>query len=119
MKKFLIGAAILASLAAGAVQAQPVPADRAVKYRQSALTVMSTSFGRIGAHIKGDAKLDALSSLARALVESRGVVPADALDSVRRAGYTDAQVIEMMRYLMQRLKIIVEPACCRRCPPTR
>jgi len=59
MKKFLIGAAVLASLAAGSVAAQSVPADRAVKYRQSALTVMSTSFGRIGAYVKGDAKLDA------------------------------------------------------------
>ncbi|HEY4374580.1 MAG TPA: cytochrome c [Burkholderiales bacterium] len=58
MKKILIGAAVLASLAAGSVAAQ-VPADRAVKYRQSALTVMSTSFGRIGAHVKGDIKLDA------------------------------------------------------------
>jgi cytochrome c556 len=57
MKKVLIGAAVLASLAAGSVAAQ-VPADRAVKYRQSALTVMSTSFGRIGAHVKGDIKLD-------------------------------------------------------------
>lgn len=57
MKKVLIGAAVLASLAAGSVAAQ-VPADRAVKYRQSALTVMSTSFGRIGAHLKGDIKLD-------------------------------------------------------------
>jgi cytochrome c556 len=58
MKKVLIGAVVLASLAAGSVAAQ-VPADRSVKYRQSALTVMSTSFGRIGAYVKGDAKLDA------------------------------------------------------------
>jgi cytochrome c556 len=57
MKKVLIGAAVLAALTAGSAAAQ-VPADRAVKYRQSALTVMSTSFGRIGAHIKGDAKLE-------------------------------------------------------------
>lgn len=56
MKKILIGAAVLASLAAGAAQAQ-VPADRSVKYRQSALTVMSTSFGRIGAVVKGDVTL--------------------------------------------------------------
>jgi len=35
----------------------------------------------------GDAKLDALSSLARALVETRGLVPADVLDAVRRAGF--------------------------------
>ena len=57
MKKILIGAAILASLAAGAAQAQPVAADRSVKYRQSALTVLATSFGRIGAVVKGDVTL--------------------------------------------------------------
>jgi len=57
MKKVLIGAAVLAALAAGSVAAQ-VPADRSVKYRQSALTVMSTSFGRIGAYVKGDLKLE-------------------------------------------------------------
>ncbi len=57
MKKVLIGAAVLASLAAGSVAAQ-VPADRSVKYRQSALTVMSTSFGRIGGYVKGDVKLE-------------------------------------------------------------
>ena len=67
MKKVLIGAAVLASLAAGSVAAQ-VPADRAVKYRQSALTVMSTSFGRIGAHIKGDIKLDGAALASNAQV---------------------------------------------------
>ena len=59
MKKVMMVAAVLATLAAGSVSAQSVPADRSVKYRQSALTVMSTSFGRIGAFVKGDAKLDA------------------------------------------------------------
>lgn len=59
MKKILIGAAVLASLAAGSVCAQQVAADKSVKYRQNALNVMSTSFGRIGAHVKGDIKLDA------------------------------------------------------------
>ena len=67
MKKILIGAVVLASLAAGSAAAQ-VPADRSVKYRQSALTVMSTSFGRIGAHVKGDAKLDAAALYANAEV---------------------------------------------------
>jgi cytochrome c556 len=65
MKKVLIGAALLASLAAGSVAAQ-VPADRAVKYRQSALTVMSTSFGRIGAYNKGEIKLDSAALIANA-----------------------------------------------------
>lgn len=67
MRKILIGAAVLASLAAGAAQAQ-VPADRAVKYRQSHLTVMAASFGRIGAHLKGDAKLDQAALYANAEV---------------------------------------------------
>jgi cytochrome c556 len=61
MKKVLIGAAVLAALSASLVSTSAsaqVPADRAVKYRQSALTVMATSFGRIGAHIKGDIKLE-------------------------------------------------------------
>ena len=52
MKKVLLAAAVLAAFAAGAAQAQ-VPPDRSVKYRQSALTVMSTHLGRIGANAKG------------------------------------------------------------------
>jgi uncharacterized peroxidase-related enzyme len=44
----------------------------------------------------GDAKLDALSSFARALVETRGAVPVDALEDVRDAGYTDAQIVDVM-----------------------
>ena len=44
----------------------------------------------------GDAKLDALSSLARTLVETRGLVPAEALQNARRAGYTDAQVVDLV-----------------------
>ena len=56
MKKVLLAAAVLAAFAAGAAQAQ-VPPDRSVKYRQSALTVMSNHLGRIGAHAKGAATL--------------------------------------------------------------
>ena len=52
MKKVLMAAAVLAAFAAGAVQAQ-VPPDRSVKYRQSALTVLSNHVGRLGAHAKG------------------------------------------------------------------
>jgi uncharacterized peroxidase-related enzyme len=42
----------------------------------------------------GDTRLDALSALARTLVETRGLVPIDVLDGVRRAGYTDAQIVD-------------------------
>jgi uncharacterized peroxidase-related enzyme len=44
----------------------------------------------------GDAKLDALSSFARALVETRGAVPAGVVDKVREAGYTDAQIVDVV-----------------------
>jgi alkylhydroperoxidase family enzyme len=44
----------------------------------------------------GDAKLDALSSLARVLVETRGVAPTDTIDGVRRAGSTDAQIVDLV-----------------------
>ena len=44
----------------------------------------------------GDAKLDALSSLARVLVETRGVAPTDTIDGVRSAGYTDAQIVDLV-----------------------
>ena len=56
MKNVLLSVAVLAAFAAGAAQAQ-VPADRSIKYRQSALTVMSTHLGRIGAHAKGAATM--------------------------------------------------------------
>lgn len=57
MKKVLIVAGVLATLMAGSAAAQ-VPADRSVKYRQSALTVMATSWGRVNAVAKGEAKLE-------------------------------------------------------------
>lgn len=43
----------------------------------------------------GDGKLDTLLSLVRALIETRGVVPAALLDDVRRVGYTDAQIVDV------------------------
>ncbi len=52
MKTVLMAAAVVAAFAAGAAQAQ-VPAERSVKYRQGALTVMSVHVGRLGAHAKG------------------------------------------------------------------
>ena len=52
MKKVLLAAAVLAAFAAGAAQAQ-VPAERSIKYRQGALTVLSVHVGRLGQHAKG------------------------------------------------------------------
>ena len=56
MKKVFLGAAVIAVLAAGAVQAQ-VPADRSVVYRKAGFQMMSNHFGRINAHIKGERTL--------------------------------------------------------------
>lgn len=44
----------------------------------------------------GDTKLDALASFTRSLVETRGAVSADVLGNVRDAGYTDAQIVDVM-----------------------
>ena len=77
MKKVLLGAAVIASFVAAAAQAQ-VPADRSVKYRQSALTVMSNHFGRINAHIKGERQLTpAQLELSAAVVEDMSKVAYD------------------------------------------
>ena len=44
----------------------------------------------------GDAKLDALAAFARVLVQTRGPVPTEVVDAVRGAGYTDAQIVDVM-----------------------
>jgi cytochrome c556 len=59
MKSLLCLTVAAATLAASSISFAQVAPDRSVKYRQSALTVMGTSFGRLNAHAKGDIKLDA------------------------------------------------------------
>jgi len=44
----------------------------------------------------GDAKLDALASFTRTLVQTQGPVPAEAVERVRAAGYADAQIVDVM-----------------------
>lgn len=44
----------------------------------------------------GDVRLDALTGLARVLVETRGLVPHKALDDARLSGYTDAQLVDLV-----------------------
>lgn len=43
----------------------------------------------------GDAKRDALVTYVRTLVGTRGTVPAEAVEAIRAAGYTERQVIEI------------------------
>jgi cytochrome c556 len=56
MKKVLLGAAVVAALFAGAVQAQ-VPADRSVVYRKAGFQIMANHVGRISAFIKGERQM--------------------------------------------------------------
>jgi len=56
LKKFVLAATATAfTIGAGVAFAQFKNADDAIKYRQSAFTVMANSFGKIGAVVKGEA----------------------------------------------------------------
>ena len=63
MKKLLLAAATVAGLAAALpAAAQFQKPEDAIKYRQSALTVMSTHFGRVGAMVQGKVPFDAAAA---------------------------------------------------------
>jgi cytochrome c556 len=60
MKKFLVlAAAVIATTFSAASYAQFAKPDDAAKYRQSALSVMSTHFGRVGGMVAGRIPFDA------------------------------------------------------------
>jgi cytochrome c556 len=60
MKKFLVlAAALIATTFSAASYAQFAKPDDAAKYRQSALSVMGTHFGRVGAMVAGRVPFDA------------------------------------------------------------
>ena len=60
MKKIiLLGAALIASTFSAASFAQFAKPEDATKYRQSALSVMATHFGRVGAMVNGRIPFDA------------------------------------------------------------
>jgi uncharacterized peroxidase-related enzyme len=44
----------------------------------------------------GDTAIDALADFARLLVETRGIVPAEQVQEIRAAGYSDAQIIDTL-----------------------
>lgn len=54
-------ACVVLALGIAAANAQTVPADKAVKYRQSAFAVMGIHMTRLGAAVKGDAPNDKAS----------------------------------------------------------
>jgi uncharacterized peroxidase-related enzyme len=43
-----------------------------------------------------DAKIDALTKFAVQLVSTKGTLPAEAVDSVKQAGYSDRQIVEAL-----------------------
>ena len=46
--------------------------------------------------VSGDARADAALQFARAILRDRGAVSGDAVDGVRRAGYTDGEIAEIV-----------------------
>jgi cytochrome c556 len=78
MKKSLVSALVLTALAASfAAQAVSFekPAD-AIKYRQSAFSLMASHFGDLGAMVKGDKPFDAKTAQANAdLVATLSALP--------------------------------------------
>lgn len=77
-KKVLVTFAVLAAVAVTAlpVRAQFAKAEDAVKYRKSALTLMSSHMGRLAAMARGDRPFDAASAQASArLIETFSQLP--------------------------------------------
>ena len=71
MKRVALAAAALAvsgSLYSTAALAQFAKADDAIKYRQSAFTLLTTHMGRLGAMARGDVPFDAAAAQASAKV---------------------------------------------------
>ena len=84
MKKTIAVVAAAACMAAGALIATPAAAqfakaEDAVKYRQSALTVMSNHMGRLAAMAKGDKPFDAAAAKSSAqLISTMSALPWEA-----------------------------------------
>jgi len=82
MKRLALAAAVLAvsgSLYSAGAAAQFAKPDDAIKYRQSAFTVLTTHMGRLGAMARGDVPFDAAAAQASArVVEVVSHLPWDA-----------------------------------------
>lgn len=82
MKRLALAAAVLAvsgSLFSVSASAQFAKPDDAIKYRQSAFTVLTTHMGRLGAMARGDVPFDAATAQASArVVEVVSHLPWDA-----------------------------------------
>ncbi|MDB5821989.1 MAG: cytochrome [Herminiimonas sp.] len=76
MKKMILSLVLASAVLPIAANAQFAKVEDAVKYRQSALSVMGTHFGRIGAVVKGDKPYDKASvERDAAIVEVMAAMP--------------------------------------------
>ena len=78
MKSVLAVAAMAATLVSGAAQAQFAKPEDAVKYRQSAFTVMGNHMGRINGQLKADKPNVQVIQSSAALVEIMSKLPYEA-----------------------------------------
>ncbi len=89
MKRFLVAAAAACGLLATSLpaSAQFAKAEDAIKYRQSAFTLMTTHMGRLGAMARGDVAFDAAAAQASArVVEVVSHLPWDAFPAGSNTG---------------------------------
>jgi cytochrome c556 len=87
MKHALALAAALAALTPFAAQAQFAKPEDAIKYRQSAFSLMGAHFGRIGAMVNGRIPYDAAAASANAnLVATLSKLPGAAFPAGSEAG---------------------------------
>ena len=89
MKRMLIAAMLAGSglLISTAASAQFAKVDDAIKYRQSAFTLMTTHMGRLGAMARGDVPFDTAAAQASArVVEVVSHLPWDAFPAGSNTG---------------------------------
>jgi cytochrome c556 len=92
MKKIFVCLAVTASLLPFSVSAQFAKMEDAVKYRQSALSIMATHFSRIGAVVKGEKPYDKASvEQDAAIVEMMAKLPWPAFPAGSDTGNTKAK----------------------------
>jgi cytochrome c556 len=87
MKHIVAAAAVLAALSPLAAQAQFAKPEDAIKYRQSAFSVMGNHFGRIGAMVNGRVPYDAkVAADNAALVVTLAALPGTAFPAGSETG---------------------------------
>jgi len=93
MKKLVLALAAVAAMASLPAAAQFQKPEDAIKYRQSALTVMAAHFSRIGAMAQGRVPFDAAAAAANAeVVATRARLPFVAFVDGSQGGKAKAEI---------------------------